>query len=685
MSRLRVLWYVAIALAIMSSAVIAVQRSGDDSRYLSVEICAEFESAAAHSERLGYESIESYLFALRESGVVSVAIGETSLSDIVSERGSTVFTGFELQDRDVLTPILLPPIRALIDSGEIRSESLYVVPGDGELVSLLGLWFSSSSLRPITVELHAEAGQSVVAIAGDPSDISECRFGLRASQVRLALDAGLRVVPRLTNSRSASLEAVDSGLMPLASIRELSPVIFSGTEVLGHPDCLAHTSARMREIDVVPAIIEFHVQQGDRALASLLDYEIVRVHSITPGEYRGLSGQDMLDRLLRAVSERNVRLLYLRPHLIESQLAEGTALDFISSLRYRLENAGFVTGPARAYPNPHPGLLKILLPAMTAGVVALGLLVVDYVYPMRPVAQVITTALAAVIVAIVALADPLLARLLLALSAAVAVPAVAVLAAVSRVGDLSEEGRVHPAVSSLRGWMTAYLIAVAGGLVVAGVLSDRSFFVKVTQFLGVKVSHTVPFAVGGGLLWWYRYGKEYVAGHIQVSRDVKQVFLSPLRLWHVAAAVVILGGFTVYLARTGNTFFIDVPVLDQRLRETFEAFLPVRPRTKEVFVGHPALVASLYAYARSRGRCSYALFGVLVGMVGLISVVNTFAHLHTPIVLTLLRVLLGAVVSLPVSLVAVICVSRLMPKGLCEPEHGETAAANATRDSEVGG
>ena len=61
---------------------------------------------------------------------------------------------------------------------------------------------------------------------------------------------------------------------------------------------------------------------------------------------------------------------------------------------------------------------------------------------------------------------------------------------------------------------------------------------------------------------------------------------------------------------------IDVPVVDRRLREAFDV-PPVRPRTKEVFIGHPALVASLYM-GSVQGAVPVCLYGALVGMVGLI-------------------------------------------------------------------
>ena len=684
-SRLRTLWCVAIALAVLFSAAVAFQRWTDDSRYLSVDICVEFESAIAHSDMLGYTSIARYLSALRESGATSIAIREPSFEEIIGARGLTVFTGLEILNRDALTPISLPAIRTLIDSGEIRTESLYVVPGDGELASMLGRWFAAAALESVAVELLGAENRPVIEITGDPMDVSGSRFGLRAEDIRLVLDAGLQVVPRVANPRSGSVEAIDLGLQPLAAIRDLGPMIFSGTEVLGYPHNIVYASGRIRELNAVPALIEFHAQQGARDIAELLDHEVVRIHSITPEEYSHLSSEEMLDRLIRAVSERNIRLLYLRPHLIEGQLVDGTALDFLSSLRHRLETAGFNVGPARAYPNRQPSLLRTLIPIAAACVVALGMLIIDYVYPMQLPAQIIMTMVAAVSVATIALVDVLLTRLLLALAIAVAVPAVAVLASVIRTRDLSENSGTRPVASALHGWLTAFSIAVAGGLIVAGVLSDRAFFVKSAQFLGVKASHTLPFALGGGLLWWHKFGHEYSAGRIQVSQSLKRFLQTPLRFWHVLAAGGAAAVFIVYLARTGNTFVIDVPVVDRHLREAFESFLPVRPRTKEVFIGHPALVASLYLWARSRGQCRFALYGALVGIIGLISVVNSFAHLHTPVSLTLLRVLLGAAVSLPVSLLAMYCVAAVMSRSLRQTEANRIGVDTRAHDPEVRG
>ena len=297
--------------------------------------------------------------------------------------------------------------------------------------------------------------------------------------------------------------------------------------------------------------------------------------------------------------------------MIEARLV--TAPHWTSSARWRLRGSAFLRGPIE-----QTALRSGADPIMRRWV-ALGMLIIDYVYPMQLPAQIVMTMIAAMSAAIIALSDMLLARLLLALAIAVAVPAVAVLATVIRTGNLIEGSEVRPIVSAFHAWLTAVSIAVAGGLVVAGILSDRAFFVKSAQFLGVKASHTLPFALGGGLLWWYRYGEEYASGRIQVSRSVKRALLTPQETWHVPAAGTI-GVFAVS-GQTGNTFVM--PLVDRRLGGVW-AFLPF-VRNQRGSSG--TRLWSFCTHARSRGRCQFALYGALVGMVGLISVVNSFTFI----------------------------------------------------------
>ncbi|MFQ6118185.1 MAG: DUF5693 family protein, partial [Candidatus Bipolaricaulia bacterium] len=55
------------------------------------------------------------------------------------------------------------------------------------------------------------------------------------------------------------------------------------------------------------------------------------------------------------------------------------------------------------------------------------------------------------------------------------------------------------------------------------------------------------------------------------------------------------------------------------------------------------------AYRRKLG--DYAIIVLTLGMVGQVSIINTFAHLHTPLLMSLLRTANGRVLGLVVGLI----------------------------------
>ena len=88
----------------------------------------------------------------------------------------------------------------------------------------------------------------------------------------------------------------------------------------------------------------------------------------------------------------------------------------------------------------------------------------------------------------------------------------------------------------------------------------------------------------------------------------------------------------IYVARTGNEG-MSVSGLELQFRSLLDQILGVRPRTKEFLLGHPALLLLLiYGYRDNR-----FLPLLLLAAIGQASLVNTFAHIHTPLLISLLR------------------------------------------------
>ena len=68
-----------------------------------------------------------------------------------------------------------------------------------------------------------------------------------------------------------------------------------------------------------------------------------------------------------------------------------------------------------------------------------------------------------------------------------------------------------------------------------------------------------------------------------------------------------------------------------------ETTFGVRPRTKEFLLAHPLMLLGLFLSLRY--RAAWVL--LIVGCMGQLSMVDTFAHIHTPIHISLIRILLG--------------------------------------------
>jgi hypothetical protein len=138
----------------------------------------------------------------------------------------------------------------------------------------------------------------------------------------------------------------------------------------------------------------------------------------------------------------------------------------------------------------------------------------------------------------------------------------------------------------------------------------------------------------------------------------------------VAAALVVFVLLVLVVLRSGNDPGVGVSAGELKVRALLDQLLYTRPRFKEFLVGHPALVIGL-ALALLR-RPKIALPFLLVGALGQVSMLNTFCHLHTPLLVSLLRAVLGFTIGAVLGTAACLVLVRLFPVLLSRP-----AAADA--------
>jgi hypothetical protein len=101
---------------------------------------------------------------------------------------------------------------------------------------------------------------------------------------------------------------------------------------------------------------------------------------------------------------------------------------------------------------------------------------------------------------------------------------------------------------------------------------------------------------------------------------------------------LLVAGF-IFIARTGNDSGMEVSSFEWNMRAMLERLFLTRPRTKEIFLGMPAMIFVVW-FAR-QGRWWPAYLAAIAATIGQADVINTFCHIHTPIFYSLLRTIHG--------------------------------------------
>ena len=90
------------------------------------------------------------------------------------------------------------------------------------------------------------------------------------------------------------------------------------------------------------------------------------------------------------------------------------------------------------------------------------------------------------------------------------------------------------------------------------------------------------------------------------------------------------------IARSGHTAGMPVSGTEIQFRQFLENLFYARPRSKELLIGHPAFMLAIMAYFKRWSQTIFFLL-VVVATIGQSSMVETFAHMRTPIFMSFIR------------------------------------------------
>ena len=127
-----------------------------------------------------------------------------------------------------------------------------------------------------------------------------------------------------------------------------------------------------------------------------------------------------------------------------------------------------------------------------------------------------------------------------------------------------------------------------------------------------------------------------------VMAQLKRILDAPIKLKSFIAILVVLAAAVVFVARSGHTSGMPVPQIELKFRALLEQAFYARPRSKELLIGHPAFMIAAMAFWRKWPTVVFFIL-VLVATIGQGSMVETFAHMRTPVYMSMMRGIGGIV------------------------------------------
>jgi hypothetical protein len=455
--------------------------------------------------------------------------------------------------------------------------------------------------------------------------------GLNLKKIAVVEKSGLRVIPRIRNSFNLNSNTIKD------KVREISrfgTVIFAEEEVLGYPSYLKETARALRSNNIKYGFIEFGKQLGDNVLSSGMGLNVIKVHSIPQEEMENLSVKEMKERFLRAVRERGIRALYV--HTLQYPESGMELLDtntaFISDLKSSLIKGGYSIGEASSPKGSATGAFARMLIGLgvASGVILLLAYFVEINYFL--------------VIAMLIFIAAIPSTKILALLSTIVFPSYAVISQFpAKKEDIVNSFISVPIVMV----MSIAAITGLGAMFTAALLTSPSYMLGASTFSGVKLAFIMPILIISG--YFFLRDEQ---GSLKIKKmypKIKELLNMNIKVLHVALLLIAAVAGAILILRSGN-FGLPVPGVEKAARGALENALLIRPRTKEFLIGYPALIIASIYYLR--GGNAWLWLMLAIGALAPISLTNSFCHIHTPLMITAIRSVMGLVLGIAVGLLA---------------------------------
>ena len=637
LKRLKQIGWLIVVAGVLCSLFLWGQRMQSEANYKNVQMVVNYSDIVAMANANDLTE-EEFAKALQERGVSAVLYKEWSLGSLNANGQVAIEVGNNIEHASYVEKVSKEvPVSAANAYVALLDKNIAVQVKDHVLEKVPGADYYPGQVDVITIPIMVPNGDSEVVTA--LNKIKEIGAGFDMASIARMSALGMDTVPQLRSWDNPTDTSLRMAFDEIKAMPNLVYLLFNDKEIPGYPQ-KNRTVADLLKDDkgntvVTVATIEFSDQKGLNQLGVLLNKDVIRLHTISNGEMGNLTPDSALDRWMLAARERNMRSLLVRFFDITTPGAnlQGN-LNYVASIQTGLIESGFTLDQPYEKPASIPASTILMAMVGTAVIAGVMLILLEMRLPKLSLLALIGGI--AIWLALL-LVNPTMAKKMMALLSVITFPTLSCLLIMK-----PEARSIGKSVVAL---LKLCAISYIGAVLMVGLLADILFMLKLDQFIGVKLAHVVPIVAVPFILYIWNEEKPltFVKQLLEKALDYK---------WTMLGVLVAVAG-VIYLSRTGNSG-AELSAAESMMRTFLNDVMGVRPRSKEFLIGYPF---TLLLFWLGASRKNWLL--TIPAIIGQVSLVNTYAHIHTALIMSMQRSFNGLVLGIAVGLLLIIGVRML--------------------------
>lgn len=635
---INLIFYILLIVGVIGASPILLNRYNVEKENNIYQIAINSNSLAHIKDE---KEIKDFFKELKKENISTLTFNNISIRDLASYRDLRYMTvGAYLEDKENFNYKIdgfIPKYAAKDNIVIMMSKEDFL---DDE-VKLIKEFLSNSKVIEEDNDLFFYIDEPIeVNYNGEkiPNSILTSKFFISKQGIEETYQLGMNPMLSISNSNDEDVQKIlFNQIIELHDKYKIDKIQINGSEVIGYPNNISKFLDVFKKNNISIVTTEFQTNVGLNAYLENGQSNLIRGHEI-PLEKLKLSTDDFAARIARAVKERNMRVIIVTDYIDYRNNTTITKSinnlqDGFKGAKKLLEN-GYEAGIATNYEIMDRHIMAELFTSL-ASASMFGLLILS-IFDINKRAYTLSI-IGSVIVLLLAI---IVNKLQISLGIKIYALFISIMGTCAAI--------IVPYKSRIKSYIAKFtlsgLLAIITGMLIASIMYGTEYILKLKVFSGIKILYILPPVL---VALWLLLESQLLINISKFRLNKQQIIniVKSIKWYHIVLVLLVIFGGIIYIRRSGNAG--NASSFELEVRNMLEKLLYVRPRTKEFMLGYPLI---FIAYYMLKNNIQYAQYILIPGAIATMSTVNTFTHLHTPIIYSLLRsvygVILGAIVGL---------------------------------------